>query len=258
MPLRWTVTEKWKDKWFRQLKPSYKLLWFYLLDNCDISGIIEWDIDLWTRDLGFRFNEEDIRQTFRQRILFIPKTEYIWIPKFIEIQQRCAIEGLNPENNAHKGILKTIEKYSLLTLLPLLEGANEGLTSPISNSKGTSNGKDKKIEKKTFGEFGNVLLTDVERKKLTEKLGSDERAKRAIEILSAYKKSANKHYDSDYATFHTWVIEKLEKREKEGGVNTPKTFVTNTQKYYCSVCNREIPKTFEGICPECLEKRKRV
>ena len=101
-------------------------------------------------------------------------------------------------------------------------------------------------------------MTDVERKKLTEKLGSDERAKRAIEILSAYKKSANKHYDSDYATFHTWVIEKLEKREKEGGVNTPKTFVTNTQKYYCSVCNREIPKTFEGICPECLEKRKRV
>lgn len=136
------MTEKWKDKWFRQLSPKYKLLWFYLLDNCDVAGIIEWDIDLWKKDLGFRFTELEIRDNFKGRVIQIPNTDYVWIPKFIEIQQRCQMDELNPENNAHKGILKAIDKYRLIELFNISLAPSEGLVSPYSNSnsKGTCNG----------------------------------------------------------------------------------------------------------------------
>lgn len=251
------MTEKWKDKWFRQLKPSHKLLWLYLLDNCDISGIIESDIDLWKRDVGFRINETEFLQVFSGRLLPIPNTDYIWIPKFIEIQQRCKIEDLNPENNAHKGILKSIEKYGLLSLK---EGATEGLISPTCTSKGNSNGNgngNKEEEKKVFGEFENVFLTDKEREKLTGRLGRDERARNAIEILSAYKKSKNKKYDSDYATFHTWVISELEKRENNGTGKKIKPDPPMTRKINrCLDCKKEIHESEGIVCKRCNEKRR--
>jgi hypothetical protein len=253
------VTEKWKDKWFRQLKPSHKLLWLYLLDNCDISGIIESDIDLWKRDVGFRINETEFLQVFSGRLLPIPNTDYIWIPKFIEIQQRCKIEDLNPENNAHKGILKSIEKYGLLSLK---EGATEGLLSPICNGNSTSNGnskgKEKEESKKIYGEFENVFLTDKEREKLTERLGRDERARNAIEILSAYKKSKNKKYDSDYATFHTWVISELEKRENNGTGKKIKPDPPMIRKINrCIDCKKEIPELDGIVCKKCNDRRRR-
>ena len=90
-------------------------------------------------------------------------------------------------------------------------------SSPIESIKNkVLSNKTKEESKKTYGEFENVFLTDDEAYKLNDKLGSGTRVKEAIEILSAYKKSKNKKYNSDYATFHTWVIPELEKRENNG------------------------------------------
>ena len=70
--------------------------------------------------------------------------------------------------------------------------------------------------KSTFGEFQNVALSEQETEKLIERLVSQSRVDRAIEILSNYKESNGKSYKSDYATFGTWVIGELEKRESNG------------------------------------------
>jgi hypothetical protein len=132
-------------------------------------------------------------------------------------------------------------------------------SSPIESIKyKVESTKIKEEDKKPYGEFGNVLLTDKERQRLTERLSTDQRAKNAIEILSAYKKSKNKQYNSDYATFHTWVITELEKRENQGKPNqNTKSITTNQRKYHCNTCKREIPKTIydiDGLCPECANK----
>ena len=46
MAKRFTDTDKWKKKWFRELKPISKCFWSYLLDNCNHAGIWEVDISL--------------------------------------------------------------------------------------------------------------------------------------------------------------------------------------------------------------------
>ena len=39
-----TDTDKWKKRFLRELKPQHKLLWFYILDDCNHAGI--WDVDI--------------------------------------------------------------------------------------------------------------------------------------------------------------------------------------------------------------------
>jgi hypothetical protein len=50
MAKRLTETTKWRDVWFRNLEPQYKLLWLFILDNCTAAGI--WDGDI--QEAGFR------------------------------------------------------------------------------------------------------------------------------------------------------------------------------------------------------------
>jgi len=63
--------------------------------------------------------------------------------------------------------------------------------------------EDEQPHKKPHGEFQNVLLTDEEFTKLTEKLGH--RTGAEIEKLSAYMKSKGKRYKDHYATILSWT-----------------------------------------------------
>ena len=74
---------------------------------------------------------------------------------------------------------------------PHTEG-NAPIPSPIPNPKPTP---EKEIIKEKYGQFKNVLLTPIEREKV-----SDEE----IENLSEYKASKGKTYKSDYATILNW------------------------------------------------------
>lgn len=128
------------------------------------------------------------------------KSEYLRIPKeeFEELSKN--FQEL-PRNSIHcdEGALSTVESRK----------------QKVESNKQEVESK----EKKAFGEFQNVLLTDIEYGHLIRRLGTNERARDAIEILSAYKESKGKTYKSDYATFGTWVIGELEKRERNGKAN---------------------------------------
>lgn len=49
---RMTDTEKWSDRWFKKLADKEKLLWLFILDNCDYAGVWEVDKDLVELRLG--------------------------------------------------------------------------------------------------------------------------------------------------------------------------------------------------------------
>lgn len=77
----------------------------------------------------------------------------------------------------------------------------------------TKENKNKLIQKKGYGEFNNVLLTDKEHQKLKERLGA--RLEFYIESLSGYlEQHKRKHYDSHYATILNWY--RREQKEKDG------------------------------------------
>jgi hypothetical protein len=73
----------------------------------------------------------------------------------------------------------------------------------------------KEQEKDTYGHFQNVRLTKDQYNKLLDKLGQ-EKLDKGIELLGGYKESKDVKYKSDYATFFTWVIEKLNNGESNG------------------------------------------
>lgn len=141
MAKRFTDTNKWRDKWFRGLTPIEKILFLYLTDNCDNAGFIEVDYDLWAYQIGL--NEDEIKYAFKS----LKKNceivgEWCWITSFLHHQNNLP---LKETNNAHKQIISLLKsKFNYFrNSIKFKEflGANEGLFSPPSNSKGNGNSK---------------------------------------------------------------------------------------------------------------------
>lgn len=166
MAIRFTNSGKWSDKWFRDLSPCSKTLYWYLWDVCDIAGF--WEIDLEHAAYNTKIPNSDIEGAFKGLSRgFIQSDGYIWIRRFLYHQRNLP---LNKDNKAHVGILRRIDEHKSLfpNVLELLEqqGPSKGLHSPtsISISKGKGISKEEKeifnIARKRFPGSKNGL--DVE------------------------------------------------------------------------------------------------
>ena len=79
------------------------------------------------------------------------------------------------------------------------------------------------IQKKLYGEFKNIMLTDVELQKLQSQFGTQAQA--AIEELSAYCSSRGKTYRNYYATLLNWIRRKNERTgQNKHSRALPKTY----------------------------------
>lgn len=153
MTSRFTQTEKWDDIWFRPLSPNAKTLYWYIWDKCNIAGF--WEVDLDGAVFHTKISKRSIEGAYKELSRgFETNGNYIWVRRFLYHQKNLP---LNPDNPAHKGILRVIEEYKTLfpNVLQLLDkqltreetkGATKGLVSPISISKGISKGKGKYTE----------------------------------------------------------------------------------------------------------------
>ena len=65
-------------------------------------------------------------------------------------------------------------------------------------------------QKKAYGEFKNVLLTDDEYNLLVEQFGNPEQL---IKRLDEYKEQSGKQYNSDYMAIRKWVVEAVKEDE---------------------------------------------
>lgn len=141
MAYRYTNTDKWGDAWFANLKPAEKLLFNYLCDNCDIAGFIELNIKRWASDIGYDKNiTEGALKGLQRGLLFSTNNDCIFIKNFLKHQKNYP---LNPENMAHKGIIKRFElyavKFEIENINQFIEGASKVLQSPYGNGSGTGN-----------------------------------------------------------------------------------------------------------------------
>ena len=126
MPKRFTDTEKWKKPFIRNLSAPYKLLWLYICDDCDHSGIWQVDIDVAKIRIGEDINEQDAIKFFDDKIIKIDNGNKWFIPSFIDFQYPS---GLNPDNKAHGGIIKMLLKYKLI------DDQFKPLISPLQGDK---------------------------------------------------------------------------------------------------------------------------
>jgi|TARA_R110002124_G_scaffold121716_3_gene280070 hypothetical protein len=109
MAKRMTDTDKWKKRFVRELQPQHKLLWFYILDDCNHAGIWEVDIDVASIRVGFDLSQDDLPSLFGDKVISFDNGDKWFIPDFIEYQYG----ELNQNSNVHKSVINLLNKYNL-------------------------------------------------------------------------------------------------------------------------------------------------
>lgn len=99
MAKRDTETEKWKNPWFRKLSPKSKLLWLYLIENCDHAGFWKEDFALASFQIGFDLDQADLKD-FLGKVIRIDE-DTLFIRGFAAFQ--CG--KLNPAVRYHQSVI---------------------------------------------------------------------------------------------------------------------------------------------------------
>lgn len=164
MSKRFTDTEKFSDVWYRKLSLLQKVIWEYLLAECNHAGILEnFDLEMMSFKIGAEITKNDL-DVFSDRIIFL-KNDVLFIPKFIKFQYG----ELNPQSKVHASVLKELKKYSIDTLAI-------GLGKSIDTIKNKNKNKNKDIYKdknKKIDKYNNkyIDLIKKEYKKVFNKTG---------------------------------------------------------------------------------------
>jgi len=120
MAKRFTDNGKWKKRFFKTLSPKYKLLWIYILDDCDHAGIWEVDMEVAQLRIGEPLEEQKALELFNGNLVVIKGGDKWFIPDFISFQYG----ELNPNSRVHKSVLDLLEKNSIVyqqESVPLLD-----------------------------------------------------------------------------------------------------------------------------------------
>jgi hypothetical protein len=134
MAKRFTDSTKWNKPFIRAMKAPYKLLWLYILDECDHAGIWQVDFEVAQVKIGEKLNIDIALQQLSGKIYPFDSGEKWFIPDFIDFQYGV----LNPENRAHNSVIMLLNKYNLsLDIKPL--------TSPLQGAMDKD--KDKSMDK---------------------------------------------------------------------------------------------------------------
>jgi hypothetical protein len=117
MAKRFTDTEKWKKGFVRNLPPAYKLLWLYMLDDCDNAGVWQVEVEVASIRVGAKLNEKEALKLFGNNVISFDGGSKWFIKEFVKFQQGVNhIAELNSNSNPHKSILRIVEQYKLLEL----------------------------------------------------------------------------------------------------------------------------------------------
>ena len=109
MAKRMTDTDKWKKRFVRDLSPQHKLLWFYILDDCNHAGIWEVDIEVASIRVGYELVYDMLPESFLDKIVIFDNGDKWFIPDFIDFQYG----ELNPNSNVHKSVISLLQRYNL-------------------------------------------------------------------------------------------------------------------------------------------------
>ncbi len=110
MGIRFTETEKWADKLFRKWKPETKLLFLFIVDNCDCAGFWEIDLELAAFHIGIEVGT--LNESFKElEDRFLSDSKSVWVKSFLKHQKH---ESLKPQDKAVIGILRRIARQKSL------------------------------------------------------------------------------------------------------------------------------------------------
>ncbi len=121
MAKRFTDTDKWKKTFFRGLQAPHKILWLYLLDECNHAGIWEVEFDVMKLRTGISTSREEMLEVFKGKIVEFDDGHKWFIKDFIDFQYGV----LNRKNKAHNSVLNLLDYYKNKGLISTLQGAKD-------------------------------------------------------------------------------------------------------------------------------------
>ena len=84
MAKRYTDTKKWGDDWYLSLSNDYRVVWQWLLDNCDHGGFCKRSMTLLNMICRTQITEDELLREMQGRVLVYGDNWFI--PKFIKFQ----------------------------------------------------------------------------------------------------------------------------------------------------------------------------
>lgn len=134
MAKRFIDTNLFRSDFVKGLKPEYKLLWIYVINDCDHSGIWKTDFEVAELRLGIKIDLTKVEKSFEANIIPFDNGNKWFIPSFIDFQYG----KLNLQNRVHNSVISNLKKFNLinedLTIKPL--------TSPLQRAKDKDKDKD--------------------------------------------------------------------------------------------------------------------
>jgi len=223
MAKRFTDTNKWKKPFLRSMKAPYKLLWLYILDECDHAGIWQVDFEVAQIKTGEKLNKAAALAAFGDRIFEFDGGQKWFVFDFIEFQYGT----LNPLNRAHFSVITLLNKYGI-------DWENKPLTSPLQGAKDKDMDKDMDKDKGGVGEnyyrvIKHLKLTHADFDKLLGEGWSADQVNGILDAIENYR--GNTKYVNLLFTARKW-LQKEYPPEKLNAVRKKSTANIEVKKLY--------------------------
>lgn len=101
---RFTETDKWRDSWFRELPPTTKLAYLFILDNADLAGVWDPDFKLANFQIGLEVDWIGVQRDLGDRLEILENGKW-WITRFIAFQYGELSEDCRP----HMAVLRQVK-----------------------------------------------------------------------------------------------------------------------------------------------------
>lgn len=128
MAKRFTDTDKWKKQFIRGLEGAYKLLWLYILDDCDMAGIWPVDMEVARIRIGEPVEIPAALRLFGDRIEQLDGGKKWFIRDFILFQYG----ELKETNRMHLAVINTLKKNNI--------NPQQGASEPLPRGQGQGQG----------------------------------------------------------------------------------------------------------------------
>jgi hypothetical protein len=203
MAKRFTDNQKWSKPFIRSLEAPYKILWLYILDECDHAGVWQVDMDVARIKTGCGdLAIEQAKKVFGDKIVMFDNDEKIFVQDFIDFQYGT----LNPENRAHNSVLAILSKYKLNKKI-------KPLTSPLQGCKDKDMDKDMDKDNGVYRKFAHLKISFEDKDKIIELGYTDSQLNDILDSIENYKK--NTSYSSLYLTAIKWLKKEFPNIQKD-------------------------------------------
>lgn len=106
------VSNIFEDKWFSELKPQYKLLWFYIITKVDSRACWEANLKIASFHCGYEYKEKEVEKIYKGKYV---KVNNLWfIPNYIKYHHGNQLSRLS---NFHKPVINFIEENNLFDVI---------------------------------------------------------------------------------------------------------------------------------------------